>query len=78
MSGITQDQRDRFEASLQKMETNADLHSKFLNLPVGSVVQTESGPIKSLSTLANEVEVLGEELGETLVDIATHIDTLAN
>lgn len=77
MSDITQDQRDRFEAALQLMEGAAVTHQQFLNLPIGQTVQTESGPVKSLPTLANEVEVLGAEVGETLVEIAAHLDTLA-
>lgn len=73
---ITTDQTERFEAALQRMEGAANTHNLFLNLPIGFTVPTEAGSIKSLATLANDVENLGSEIGEFTVEIADLLNTL--
>lgn len=76
MSTPTQDQQQRFETALQRMEQSAETHRLFLNLPVGFTVPTDAGPIKSLATLANDVENIGAEVGDFAVEIADLLDDL--
>lgn len=77
MSTITPDQIARFEQTLQRMEQSAETHRLFLNLPIGFNVSTEAGDVKSLATLANDVQLLGAEIGEFVVEVADHLDQLA-
>lgn len=77
MSELTEDQRQRFEDTLTKMEAVTELHHQFIHSPVGETVPTQSGPLKTLATLEHDVDMLGAGFSEFTLEIAAHLDTLA-